>query len=333
MREIYIYNFSNTYGGQEKFIDYLQTEFKKNKIKLIVLKNKPGIRSFFKPINYPYKSGKSTKIIEILNGNYALFCRGFLIRKKNVKRIYIQHSSYRDHQEGLIKIIIRIILFYILFIGIEKIIRVSKSNLPKFFGSSKIKTIHNGVPSRNLSFIKKKNFNKKEIKFIMVGGINRNKNQDLAIKLLRKNKAYFLTILGDGALKNKLKKENYDLLREGRLNFKGIVKETKKYYLDADILLMLSFNEGLPFCVLEAMSYGLVVISSKVGGVPEIINDKFNGLLMEKNNIESLQKCVDYIISEDNLYLQLQKNSIDRFKNNLTSEIMAKKYINVIKDL
>tara|TARA_B100002051_G_C16665125_1_gene601320 strand:+ start:249 stop:1259 length:1011 start_codon:yes stop_codon:yes gene_type:complete len=330
-KEVYffIYNFSKVNGGQEKYIEYLANEFKRHNINLSIIKQKPTLSAIFRPVNYPYKIKKKSLIIEILNGNSALYFRGPLIRNKNVKKIYIQHSSINDNQEGAFKKIIRFILFLVLLKNISKIIGVANSVLPNFFYNEKKFTIYNGVPSENLKFKKfiPKNF--KKIDLLMVGSINKNKNQELAISLIRKNIKYNLTLLGDGELKDNLMNKNEDLIASGRLKFLGNIASTREYYLNLHVLLSLSSNEGMPFAILEAMSYGLPVVSTKVGGIPEIIRNNYNGILLKKNNLSSLEKCLDSLMNKK-LYNQISFNARQTIKSKFTSTNMYNNLIRII---
>ena len=333
MRHFFIYNFSNTDGGQEKYIDYLEEEFKKNKIKLYVIKEVPSINNFLSPKNYPYKFSKNDEIIEILNGNSALYLRGALPRNKNVKKIYIQHSLFNDKQAPKIKRLIRIIIFFLLLRNISLIIRVSNKTLPNFFNPDKTKTIYNGVP---LEYIRYKNNNPKyseKTKLLMVGSINRNKNQALAIDIIRKSVDLKLTLVGEGELKNKLINKNQDLIKSGRLIFTGFQKEPRKYFLSSHILLVLSENEGLPFVILEAMSYGIPVIANNVGGINELISNNKNGILIYNNNFKIILKSINQLKKNQKKYNFISQNAKQTIKNNFNSVNMFNKFIKYINDL
>ncbi len=333
MRYFFIYNFSNTSGGQEKYIDYLEEEFRKNKIKLHVIKRLPSIKNLLFPINYPYKLNKDDEIIEILNGNSSLYFRGALPRNKNIKKIYIQHSSFNDKQAFKIKRFIRQIIFFILFRNISLIIRVSDKTLPEFFSPHKIKTIYNGVPLKNLKYTNKSPVFSKRIKLLMVGSINKNKNQSLAIDIIREQKDLELTLVGEGELKNNLIKANQDLIKSGRLIFTGSQKEIRKYYLKSHILLVLSNNEGLPFVILEAMSYGLPVIANDVGGIKEVINNYHNGVIISNNDFKSILKSINNLKSNKETYKFISKNARESIKQEYNTVKMFNKLLEYINNI
>lgn len=73
----------------------------------------------------------------------------------------------------------------------------------------------------------------------------------------------------------------------------------------ADIFLLPSYNEGLPMSVLEAMSWGLPVITTPVGGIPEIIISNENGLLVTPGDIQNLTICIQSLLENEKLRFSL----------------------------
>ncbi len=73
----------------------------------------------------------------------------------------------------------------------------------------------------------------------------------------------------------------------------------------ADAFILPSYNEGLPMSMLEAMAWGLPVIVTPVGGIPEVITDKHNGLLVQPGNQEDLVQAMQSIINDENLRISL----------------------------
>jgi len=97
-------------------------------------------------------------------------------------------------------------------------------------------------------------------------------------------------ILGNGALEGKLK----DLVKLLGINktvsFLNMIplEEMPQLYSSTDIFCLPSIHEGLPLSLLEALSMGLVIVASRVGGIPEVIIENENGFLFEPKNIDQL---------------------------------------------
>jgi glycosyltransferase involved in cell wall biosynthesis len=78
---------------------------------------------------------------------------------------------------------------------------------------------------------------------------------------------------------------------------------------DADVFVLPSLNEGLPMSVLEAMSWGIPVVTSPVGGIPEVVQDGFNGFLVPPEDIPALANALRRLIEDESLRLQMGANA------------------------
>lgn len=196
-----------------------------------------------------------------------------------------------------------------------------KQQLEQIGGYRLINTIHNGVniPSQNTNY---------KPNILWVGRLTPEKGITSIIanlNYIKKHTNWNIIVLGEGPLKEKLKK-NYPLIK-----FLGFQNPTN-YYLNSSISVISSTRpENLPYSVLEAMSYGLVVIGSKIGGIPEIIKSNKTGFLYSSGDGKSLQKRILYLIKNPILIKKIGKNAqkdvIDRFNIDTT----VKKYIKLYK--
>jgi glycosyltransferase involved in cell wall biosynthesis len=71
-----------------------------------------------------------------------------------------------------------------------------------------------------------------------------------------------------------------------------------KVLTEADVLVLPSYNEGLPMAILEAMAYGLAVISSPVGGIAEAVTHGKNGLLVPAGDVTGLAQALQLLASQ-----------------------------------
>jgi glycosyltransferase involved in cell wall biosynthesis len=96
------------------------------------------------------------------------------------------------------------------------------------------------------------------------------------------------------------------------VQFAGWVSGTKKAELlnKCDIYVLPSYNEGLPISILEAMSYGKPVISTNVGGIPEIVKPGFNGWLFQPGDRDALNGIILEVLAEKEKLKQYGINSM-----------------------
>lgn len=73
----------------------------------------------------------------------------------------------------------------------------------------------------------------------------------------------------------------------------------------AHVFVLPSYNEGLPMSLLEAMSWALPVITTPVGGIPEVITHEYNGLLIPPGNISLLAEAIEKLIKDEKLRFSL----------------------------
>jgi glycosyltransferase involved in cell wall biosynthesis len=87
---------------------------------------------------------------------------------------------------------------------------------------------------------------------------------------------------------------------EDRIHFLGWVGPAEKDRLlkSATLLALPSYNEGLPMCVLEAMAARLPVVSTAVGGIPDVVTDGQDGLLVPARDAVSLAAAIQRILSD-----------------------------------
>ncbi len=95
-----------------------------------------------------------------------------------------------------------------------------------------------------------------------------------------------------------------------------------------DAFILPSYNEGLPMSMLEAMAWGLPVIVTPVGGIPEVVTHNQNGLLVQPGNQEQLVQAMQNLIRDENLRISLgtaARRRVECFD--------IKNYINSLLDL
>lgn len=89
-------------------------------------------------------------------------------------------------------------------------------------------------------------------------------------------------------------------------------EQREEFSQQADVFVLPSYNEGLPMALLEAMSWGLPVITTPVGGIPEVVQSGENGILVEPGNIVQITDAMATLVQDRDYRLRLSKMSRDR---------------------
>jgi glycosyltransferase involved in cell wall biosynthesis len=196
-----------------------------------------------------------------------------------------------------------------------------------YLSKKRFKTIYNGAPS-----VIRKVINKDKEEFIVgfIGTLDTRKQWWIAVEaMIEANKNaqnIILKIAGEGPdtilLKEKISQNpNY-------YNYLGNISDPiNNFYNDVDLIIMTSSLEGLPMVILEAFSLGIPVISTPVGGIPEIVTDGYNGFLIEGNPISFAEKIV-YLRKNSSVLDELSKNALSSFAENFTIDKCSENYIN-----
>ncbi len=112
-------------------------------------------------------------------------------------------------------------------------------------------------------------------------------------------------IVGDGSLKTELLRQ----IRNKGLGagedarslfvFTSWVTDVREVYANADIVVLTSLNEGAPVSLVEAQASGVPVISTRVGGVEDVVKHKETGLLVPPNNPSELAKAIKELVEDE----------------------------------
>jgi glycosyltransferase involved in cell wall biosynthesis len=87
--------------------------------------------------------------------------------------------------------------------------------------------------------------------------------------------------------------------------------EMPEYVACADLFVLPSVSEGLGISILEAMAIGVPVVSTYVGGIPDLIKDDYNGLLVHPGNPEALAEAIIRVLSDKSLANRLSKTALE----------------------
>ena len=105
--------------------------------------------------------------------------------------------------------------------------------------------------------------------------------------------------------------------------FQGWVTGEKKVSLlnQANAYILPSYNEGLPISILEAMSYSLPIISTNVGGIPEIVKNGINGYLFDAGDKTAMAQAIDALMENREQNKEFGKNSLKIVQEHLPESV------------
>ena len=211
-------------------------------------------------------------------------------------------------------------------------------------GNQSVKVIHNGICKNEVRPVKKVSDVKKELGIpgdgIVIGTLGRMvkiKGHQYFIEgakeVISKYSNSWFVIAGDGPLMPEFSDRiNKNGLYE-KIKLIGFRNDPYDILNMLDIFTLTSLHEGVPMVLLEAMYLEKPIIATNVGGIPEIIEDHKNGVLIPPKDSKSFSEiCID-LIENINLRRTLSKNAkkdvIDKFTVNLVAEKVIQLYAEV----
>jgi glycosyltransferase involved in cell wall biosynthesis len=100
----------------------------------------------------------------------------------------------------------------------------------------------------------------------------------------------------------------------------------------ADCLVLPSYAEGLPMAVLEGMSYGLPVIATRIGAIPEAVTDGQEGFLMEPGDVETLADRMARLAADPELRKRMGAAARRRAETEFSLDVMADRVLRVYEE-
>ncbi|QZY55557.1 glycosyltransferase [Crassaminicella profunda] len=194
---------------------------------------------------------------------------------------------------------------------------VSES-IKKVYKVSDIKTIYNGINVEKYTHDGERIIDEKNIKLINVATFLPDKNHEFLIEsikiLAEKINNFKLYLIGDGKLRNEIQKkiDYYDLGQHVILL--GFRNDVNELLVKSDMFLMTSKHEGFGLVLVEAMAAGLPIVATEIGGIPEVVINNQNGLLVSCDKPRLFADAIEKLINEKSKYKTISSNNLLRAK-------------------
>lgn len=151
--------------------------------------------------------------------------------------------------------------------------------------------------------------------------------------LLSNRKDIKFVILGDGSERKKLQKIIKDNQLSEFVHLLGFRNNIYRYFKSMDFLVLPSITEGMPLVILEAFALGKPVIATNVGGIPEVVLNGFNGILVNPKDVRALAQSIESLIVNPERASEMGQNGYAFVKENHTFETQTQKYLSVYKEV
>jgi glycosyltransferase involved in cell wall biosynthesis len=107
----------------------------------------------------------------------------------------------------------------------------------------------------------------------------------------------------------------------------------KKWYQRAAIFVLPSFREAFPVVNLEALACETPVIATNVGGIPDVIRDKENGIIVPQNNAHRLAEAIQCLLDNEDVRIKFGREGRKLIMKHFSSEIIGKKLCQIYREM
>jgi len=347
------------FGGAEKIVVHLANRLCKNEKVSVCLTKRKGelLDSLDKDIDVYFldagegNSLKTPKIlskilvekkVDVLHSHdWGVYLEAALAVRKcsKVKLIHTVHGRYTEYRKGArsrLKLILRHFLERRAQKYTSNVISVSNSIRDYIisdigFKAEKVRTIHNGIAGLNGT--EKQLIDITEngpIKLVSVGRIAVVKNFPLLINAfnlaLKTIDNIELKIVGDGPEMHALSAMVKELELTSQIKLLGFQKNIDYHVSQSDIFILSSDYEGISIAALEAMSLGVPIIATNVGGMPEMVIEGQTGSLVPKGSVKKLAAAIIALAqSPENIY-RFGLSGKKHFENNFHENVVIEQY-------
>ena len=160
------------------------------------------------------------------------------------------------------------------------------------------------------------------IAFVYVGRLETYKGLyellDAAHNLQQEGEDFQLILCGGGSQQRALEERCRTLGLETQVQFRGWIDKSAliDVFAKSDVFILPSYSEGLPNALLEAMASGLAVITTPVGGIPSVVDEPQNGLLVPAHDVTALAHAMLKLASDPAMVEEMGERNVERIARN-----------------
>jgi len=135
-----------------------------------------------------------------------------------------------------------------------------------------------------------------------------------------------LLVIGDGPLRGELACLARVAGLEGSVKFLGTRADVHSLLQCLDVFVLSSVSEGLPLTVLEAMASAKAIVATRVGGIPEAVEDGVEGLLVQPDDEKALSGAIKSLLKDRARSAEMGRSARKKFEKSFSLDMMIKRY-------
>ncbi|WP_342537224.1 N-acetyl-alpha-D-glucosaminyl L-malate synthase BshA [Sporosarcina sp. FSL K6-3508] len=147
-----------------------------------------------------------------------------------------------------------------------------------------------------------------------------------SFELIRRKHNVKLLLVGEGPEKFELEQYVQKAGLQEDILFLGKRDDLPELLSVSDVMLLLSEKEAFGLVLLEAFACRVPAVATAIGGIPEVVEDGYNGFLVELGDVQAVAEKVSQLLTDDQLYKQMQENAELTVQQHFSSEYIVSQY-------
>jgi glycosyltransferase involved in cell wall biosynthesis len=218
-------------------------------------------------------------------------------------------------------------------------------SLERLYGINRCRVISNGIPTDSYAspqtprseWRARGGFRDSDVLFVCVARFSPQKNHAVLLKAFAQGPASdpnaHLILAGDGVLREQLQEQAKNLGLVRQIHFLGLRTDIPDVLGAMDVFALSSDWEGNPLSVMEAMASGLPIVSTAVGGVPNLLEDGKEGFIVPPGDVEGLAKSMAFLLRTPQARQSLGMAAARRARKNFDVSTMVQAYEDLYENL
>jgi glycosyltransferase involved in cell wall biosynthesis len=218
-------------------------------------------------------------------------------------------------------------------------------SLRRLYGIQRCRVIANGIPTDGYAkpqiprkeWRAREGFGEKDVLFVCVARFSTQKNHALLLNAFARGPACdpnaHLVLVGEGILQKSLETQAKSLGIDRQAHFLGLRTEIPDVLGAMDVFVLSSDYEGNPLSVMEAMAAGLPIVSTAAGGVPNLLENGKEGLIVQPGDVDGLSSAMTFLSGNRELRQFLGGAAARRAKEKFDVSKMVQAYEELYESL
>jgi len=218
--------------------------------------------------------------------------------------------------------------------------KIERNAYERFSAGRRIEVIPNAIDLDDYRGMAERDYERPVVRLGYIGRLSKDKGIKETIEAVgalrrRGLKSICLRIAGSGPYEGELRELVRSESLEESVDILGPVfgREKMTFWRETDLFIFPSYREGLPYAVLEALASGTPVISTRVGGIPDVVQEGVQGVFVNTHDSPAIAAAIESLLSDRQRLRLMSRAAIERARTHYAVERLAVQFDRLYQEL